>query len=119
MKAFDRKKARARRHARIRKKIRGTAEMPRLVVFRSLQNIEGQIVDDDKGVTLVGLSSLAKEIERSGKKKIELSKAVGQLLAQKAKEKGISKIVFDRNGYSYFGRIKAFAEGARQGGLEF
>ena len=119
MKAFDRKKARARRHASIRKHISGTTERPRLVVNRSLTNIQAQIIDDSKGVSLLGISSLSKEIETKGKKKIEVSKAVGKLLAEKAREKGIEKIVFDRNGFIYHGRVKAFAEGAREGGLQF
>ncbi len=93
--------------------------MPRLVVFRSLKNIEGQIVDDVKEITLIGISSMSKEVDKKGKKKVEVSKVVGQQLAKKAKEKGIEKIVFDRNGYLYHGRVKAFAEGAREGGLKF
>ncbi len=93
--------------------------MPRLVVFRSLKNIEGQIVDDVKEITLIGISSISKEVDKKGKKKVEVSKVVGQQLAKKAKEKGIEKIVFDRNGYLYHGRVKAFAEGAREGGLKF
>ena len=119
MKVFDRTKARRKRHTRIRKKIFGTPQMPRLVVFRSLKNIEGQIVDDVKEITLIGISSLSKEVDKKGKKKVEVSKVVGQQLAKKAKEKGIEKIVFDRNGYLYHGRVKAFAEGAREGGLKF
>ncbi len=119
MKVFDRIKARRKRHTRIRKKIFGTPHMPRLVVFRSLKNIEGQIVDDVKEITLIGISSMSKEVDKKGKKKVEVSKVVGQQLAKKAKEKGIEKIVFDRNGYLYHGRVKAFAEGARKGGLKF
>ena len=119
MKAFDRNKARKKRHVRIRKKILGTLRPPRLVVFRSLKNIEGQIVDDAKGATLVSMSSLCKEIDLKNKKKVEVSKLVGQQLARKAVEKGIERIVFDRNGYPYHGRVKAFAEGAREGGLKF
>lgn len=97
----------------------GTPQMPRLVIFRSMKNIEGQIVDDVKGVTLIGMSSLSKEVDKKDKKKVEVSKLVGQQLAKKAKKKGIEKIVFDRNGYLYHGRVKAFAEGAREGGLKF
>ncbi|MCE5273181.1 50S ribosomal protein L18 [bacterium] len=119
MKAFDRETARLKRHTRIRKNIAGCPERPRLVVHRSLKNIEGQIIDDKSGVTLLGLSSLAKEIEAGGKKKTEISKLVGLTLARKALEKGITRVVFDRGGYLYHGRIKAFAEGAREGGLEF
>lgn len=119
MRAFNRKSARAKRHARIRKRISGTPERPRMVVSRTLGNIQAQIVDDTQGKTLLGVSSLSKEVESEGKKKIEVSKAVGKKLAEKAREKGIEKIVFDRNGYIYHGRIKAFAEGAREGGLQF
>ena len=119
MKAFDRTRARAKRHMRIRKHVTGTPERPRLVVCRSLTNIQAQLVDDTKGVTLLGISSLSKDIDTKGKKKIEVSKAVGKMLAEKAREKGIDKIVFDRNGYIYHGRVKAFAEGAREGGLKF
>lgn len=119
MKAFDRETARLKRHVRIRKNIAGDAERPRLVVHRSLKNIEAQIVDDKRGVTLLGISSLAGEIDRGGKKKTEVSKLVGMTLARKAIEKGITRVVFDRGGYLYHGRIKAFAEGAREGGLEF
>ena len=119
MKAFDREGARARRHKRIRKHVFGTPERPRLVVCRSLTGIQAQIVDDTTGVTLVGISSLSKAVDTKGKKKIEVSKAVGKMLAEKAREKGIEKIVFDRNGYIYHGRVKAFAEGAREGGLQF
>jgi len=119
MKAFDRTQARKRRHIRISKKMFGTPEMPRLVVFRSLKNIEGQIVDDVNSVTLIGISSLSREVDKKDKKKLEVSKMTGQKLAEKAKKKGIKKIVFDRNGYLYHGRVKAFAEGAREGGLKF
>ncbi|HLA41142.1 MAG TPA: 50S ribosomal protein L18 [Candidatus Glassbacteria bacterium] len=119
MKTFHKNLARKRRHIRIFKRITGSAERPRLVVFRSLAHIEGQLVDDTRDVTILGVSSLSKEIDTKGKKKTEVSKAVGRLLAQKAREKGINKIVFDRNGYLYHGRVKAFAEGTREGGLEF
>ena len=119
MKAFDRSKARTKRHMRIRKRVGGSTGRPRLVIFRSLKNIEGQIVDDARGVTLLGLSSLSKEVQKTGKQKVEISKEVGRVLARKAVEKGIDKIVFDRNGYLYHGRVKAFAEGAREGGLSF
>ncbi len=101
----------------------GTAERPRLVVYRSLLQMEGQLVDDTRGVTLVGLSTLAPELrERRGEDgmtKTEMSRAAGRLLAEKAREKGITKVVFDRGGYLYHGRVKAFADGAREGGLEF
>jgi len=114
---------RLRRHYRIRRKVRGTAERPRLVVFRSLRNVEGQLVDDIQGVTLLGLSSLApelREVEPSEEgRKVEQARAAGKLLAQRAVEKGIEAVVFDRGGYQYHGRVKAFAEGAREGGLKF
>jgi large subunit ribosomal protein L18 len=114
---------RLRRHRRVRGKISGTAERPRLVVYRSLNNVEGQVVDDVSGVTLVGFSTLSPVIRgqkgEEGMTKTELSRAAGKALAERAREKGISKVVFDRGGYLYHGRVKAFAEGAREGGLEF
>jgi len=114
---------RARRRHRIRKKIQGTAERPRLVVFRSLKNIEGQIVDDDASRTLVGVSTLAEELRgfkgKSQTPRIEVAFEAGKLLADKAKAVGVERVVFDRAGYKYHGRVKAFAEGARKGGLEF
>jgi large subunit ribosomal protein L18 len=114
---------RQRRHARVRKKVFGTAERPRLVVYRSLNNMEGQVIDDEQGVTLVGLSTLAAELRErraaDGMKKSDLARAAGKLLAERAREKGVTKVVFDRGGYIYHGRVKAFADGAREGGLEF
>ncbi len=114
---------RAKRHRRIRKRIRGTPERPRLVVFRSLRNIEGQLVDDDQRRTIVGVSTLAEELRsfkaESRNPRVEWAKEAGKLLARKAKEAGVEKVVFDRGGYKYHGRVKAFAEGAREGGLEF
>ena len=119
----SRRRLRARRRARIRKKISGTAERPRLVVFRSLRNIEGQVVDDDGSRTLVGLSTLAEELRgfkaESRNPGVEKAREAGKLLAKKAKEAGVERVVFDRGGYKYHGRVKAFAEGAREGGLEF
>jgi large subunit ribosomal protein L18 len=114
---------RDRRHKRIRRKIHGSADRPRLVVFRSLKNIEGQLVDDASGQTLMGLSTLdqglrAFEAEK-GNRKVEQARAAGKLLAERAREKGIDAVVFDRGGYQYHGRVKAFAEGAREGGLKF
>jgi large subunit ribosomal protein L18 len=105
-----------------KKRVFGDKERPRLVVFRSLNNIYGQIVDDSVQKTLIGASSKSKEIQGDLKKsqgKIEKSKIVGNLIAKKAKAKKIKKVVFDRNGYAYHGRVKALAEGAREGGLEF
>jgi large subunit ribosomal protein L18 len=121
-KSAERRRRRATRHKRVLKKVRGTAERPRLVVFRSLKNIEGQLVDDDRGATLAGISTLAidttAEVEDlSGK--VAASYNAGKALAEKAKADGIETIVFDRGGYRYQGRVKAFAEGARAGGLKF
>ena len=115
---------RARRHQRIRKKVWGTPERPRLVVYRSLRNIEGQIVDDEASRTVIGLSTLEKSLrdftpEAGKNKRIEHARAAGKLLAAKAREQGIEAVVFDRGGYKYHGRVKAFAEGAREGGLKF
>jgi large subunit ribosomal protein L18 len=105
---------RARRHRRIRKKIQGTAERPRLVVFRSLKNIEGQLVDDDASRTLVGVSTLAEELKgftpESQMPKVEIAFEAGKLLADKAKAAGVESVVFDRAGYKYHGRVKAFAD---------
>ena len=117
----QRRERRERRHRRVRRKVVGTAERPRLVVFRSLKNIEAQVVDDTKGVTLFGISTLTADVKSEGG---ELSKAdrgrvAGKLLAQRAREAGVTRVVFDRGGYLYHGRVKAFAEGAREGGLEF
>lgn len=114
----DTKKARLKRHKRVRGKISGTAECPRLCVFRSLSNIYAQIIDDVKGVTLVSASSLEKEIASYGGN-MTAAKSVGELIAKKAKEKGITDVVFDRGGYIYHGRVKELAEGARAGGLNF
>ena len=122
MKAYDRKKACKKRHARIRMKVFGTAERPRLAVYRSLKNIEGQIIDDQQERTILGISTFSKEVKKDGlekKTKVELSKLLGQTLGRQAVEKGIEQVVFDRGGYLYHGRVKAFAEGAREGGLKF
>jgi large subunit ribosomal protein L18 len=119
----SRRLQRERRHKRIRKKVHGTAERPRLVVFRSLKNIEGQLVDDESGRTLLGLGTLAPDLRsfqaEGASRKVEHAHAAGKLLAQRAKEQGIETVVFDRGGYQYHGRVKAFAEGAREGGLRF
>ena len=114
----DTKKARIRRHKRVRGKISGTADCPRLCVFRSTNNIYAQIIDDVKGVTLVSASSLDKSIDGNGGNK-EAAKAVGKLIAQRAAEKKITDVVFDRGGNIYHGRVKELAEGAREGGLNF
>ncbi|MCL6518634.1 MAG: 50S ribosomal protein L18 [Armatimonadetes bacterium] len=112
---------RLKRHERIRKRVTGVPERPRLNVFRSLYNIYAQIIDDTKGQTLVSASTLDKEIKEKIKSggTVEAAKAVGELLAQRAKEKKITKVVFDRGGYKYHGRVKSLAEAARAGGLEF
>ena len=112
----SRNEARKARHARIRNKVSGTSELPRLCVFRSLKNISVQIIDDEKGVTLVSASSLDKDLNIKNGGNIEASKLVGALVAKKAK---IKKVVFDRGGYLYHGRVKALADAARENGLEF
>ena len=109
---------RARRHLRVRKRVHGTAARPRLVVFRSSKHIYAQVVDDDKGVTLIGAADTSEGIQVEGSGKTAKSHAVGRLIAAKAKEKGIARVVFDRGGYQYHGRVKAVADGARKGGLE-
>lgn len=121
VKQFERNKARLHRHDRVRSKISGTAERPRLCVFRSNKNIYAQLIDDVSGNTLVAASSLdktiAEKLDTTGNK--EAARAVGQLIAEKALDKGIKSVVFDRGGYIYHGRIKELAEGAREKGLEF
>lgn len=114
----DTKKARSRRHKRVRGKISGTAQCPRLCVFRSTNNIYAQIIDDVAGVTLAQASSLDKSITVNGGNK-EAAKAVGALIAERAKAKNIAQVVFDRGGNIYHGRVKELAEGAREGGLDF
>ena len=114
----DKNEARLRRHRRVRGKISGTAERPRLDVFRSAKHIYAQIIDDVAGNTLVSASSLDKEIEGNGGNKTA-ARAVGKLVAERAKAKGIDTVVFDRGGYLYHGRVAELAEGAREGGLEF
>ena len=115
------RQARIHRHARIRAIISGTGNRPRLSVFRSLNHIYAQIIDDSKGHTLVSVSTLEKEVRNTvnGKKKAERAELIGDLIAKRAMEKGIKSIVFDRGGYNYHGRIKALAEAARKAGLEF
>lgn len=111
--------ARKRRHMRVRKKISGTGECPRLNVYRSLSNIYAQIIDDEKGVTLVQASSLDSPIKENYGGNKEAAAAVGKLIAEKAAQAGIKKVVFDRGGYLYHGRVKSLAQSAREGGLEF
>ena len=117
----DRNEVRAIRHARVRKKISGTPEMPRLCVYRSNKYIYAQVIDDTKGITLVHASSLdpalkgqLDEVDKSGEAKL-----VGKLVAERAKQAGVEKVVFDRGGYVYTGRVAALAAGAREAGLEF
>lgn len=113
--------SRLKRHTRVRKKIHGTPERPRLNVYRSLNNIYVQVIDDTKGVTLVSASTLdpaLKETLKAGGNR-EAAKAVGELAARKCLEKGIDTVVFDRGGYLYHGRVKSLAEGAREAGLKF
>ena len=114
----DMNKARLRRHKRVRGKIFGTAERPRLNVFRSSTNIYAQIIDDTAGHTLCAASTLEKGFEGSGGNK-EAARKVGKKIAEKAAEKGITNVVFDRGGYIFHGRVKELAEGAREGGLNF
>jgi large subunit ribosomal protein L18 len=113
--------ARARRHTRVRKNIAGTAARPRLNVFRSLSGIYAQVIDDQAGRTLLSASSVDRDLREKlkGLKKAEQAKLIGQTLAERAKDKGIQAVVFDRGGYRYIGRVKAFADGAREGGLQF
>ena len=119
---LKKKLARRRRHRHILNRIQGTREKPRVVVFRSNKNIYAQAVDDVSQTTLFSTSTLSKEIAKeveSAKNKVQKAKLVGKHLAEIAKENKVSKVVFDRNGYLYHGRIKALAEGAREGGLKF
>ena len=117
--------ARLKRKSRIRKKIHGTTEKPRLTVFRSAKHIYAQLVDDTTGKTLTGVSSLNKELQaaveevRKKEGKVGVSKLVGKAIAEKAKKMNIETVVFDRNGFIFHGRVKAVAEGAREGGLKF
>jgi large subunit ribosomal protein L18 len=108
---------REKRHRRVRARAIGTAERPRLNVFRSLNHIYAQVIDDAKGHTLAAASTLDKDV--SGGSKLDEAKAVGTLVAERAKAAGVSKVVFDRGGYLYHGRVKALADSAREGGLDF
>jgi len=121
IKRKSRNESRQRRHLRIRRTVHGSPERPRLSVFRSVAHIYAQVVDDRAGRTLATASSLDPEIrtQAAGVKKTEAGKLVGQLVARRAKERGISHVVFDRGGYLYHGRVKAVADGAREGGLQF
>ena len=121
LKKIDRKRVRAKRRKRLRNKIYGTEQMPRLNVFRSSKHIYAQIIDDEKGVTLAAASTISPELkgELSRGGNIEASREVGKLIAEKALAAGIKRVVFDRAGYIYHGRVKALAEAAREGGLDF
>jgi large subunit ribosomal protein L18 len=121
MSSRDRSAARRRRHLRVRKKLQVDKDRPRLSVFRSLKHIYAQIIDDTVGHTLAASSTLDPEVRErvAGLKKSEQAKVVGEVLAQRAKARGITKVVFDRGGYKYHGRVRSLAEGARAGGLEF
>ncbi|HBJ11575.1 MAG TPA: 50S ribosomal protein L18 [Ruminococcaceae bacterium] len=114
----DSNKAREARHRRVRAKISGTPECPRLNVFRSSKHIYAQIIDDVNGVTLASASSLSKDFDANGGNK-EGARKVGEMIAKAAQDKGISEVVFDRGGYLYHGRVKELAEGARENGLKF
>lgn len=118
IKRADSNKARAKRHARVRAKISGTPECPRLNVFRSAKHIYAQIIDDVNGVTLAAASTMDKEFEGAGGN-AEAARKVGQMIAKRAMDKNIKDVVFDRGGYIYHGRVKELAEGAREGGLNF
>lgn len=111
--------ARRKRHFRIRKRVTGTASMPRLSVFRSNRDVYVQLIDDENGNTLIAASSREKDIAAQKTAKVDSSKLVGEAIARKALDLGIKKVVFDRSGYLYHGRVKAVADGAREGGLEF
>jgi large subunit ribosomal protein L18 len=113
--------ARVRRHARVRRRVSGTEQKPRLCVFRSLSHIYAQVIDDVGGRTLVSASDVEPDLrkQRSGKKKADVATLVGTLIAERAKSKGVETVVFDRGGYPFHGRIKALAEAARAGGLRF
>ena len=121
MSKTNRKESRERRHKRVRATISGTAARPRLNVFRSLVHIYAQLIDDSTGTTLVSASSLDAELraQMAGKQKSEQAKLVGQAVAARAQAQGLKSMVFDRGGYRYHGRVKAVADGAREGGLEF
>ena len=112
---------RERRHTRVRAKLAGSGSRPRLNVYRSLSNIYAQLIDDDLGVTLVSASTIDNEVQAqtTGKNKTDAAKLVGKVVAERAKEAGITSVVFDRGGYRYHGRVAALAEGAREAGLEF
>jgi large subunit ribosomal protein L18 len=118
IKKLEKKEIRSRIHKRIRRKLSGTAERPRLAVFRSVAHIYAQVIDDAAGATVVSASSVDKGGKTNGGN-VAAAKAIGKLVAERAKEKGIKSVVFDRGGYQYHGRVKALADAAREAGLEF
>jgi large subunit ribosomal protein L18 len=118
MAKVSKNEVRIRIHTRIRRKVRGAEARPRLAVFRSLKHIYAQVIDDDKGVTVASASSAEKNSSITGGN-VGGAKAIGKLVAERAKEKGVNKVVFDRGGYIYHGRVKALADAAREAGLEF
>ena len=115
----DKNQARVKRHLRVRKKIEGTTERPRLNIFRSEKHMYAQVIDDVKGVTIAAASTLDKELKMENGGNVEAARQVGALIAKRAKEKGVDKVVFDRGGYLYHGRVQALADAAREAGLEF
>ena len=121
MPEIDRRKARLRRHGRVRRHVVGTPERPRLNVFRSLRHIYAQVIDDSEGHTMVSASSIDPEVvaQLEGLSKTEQARVVGKAVAERALSQGIKQVVFDRGGYKYHGRVKALADAAREGGLEF
>jgi len=118
-KSRDREQQRLRRHRRVRRKVAGTPGRPRLVIHRSLKNVQGHLADDLAGSVLLGVSTLSPDVRALSGTKRDRAHAAGKLLAEKARAVGITKVVFDRGGYLYHGRVAAFADGAREGGLEF
>ena len=118
IKKIEKKEIRNRIHKRIRRKLAGTTERPRLAVFRSVAHIYAQVIDDEKGATVVSASSVDKSGKTNGGN-VAAAKSIGKLVAERAKEKGIKSVVFDRGGYQYHGRVKALADAAREAGLEF
>jgi large subunit ribosomal protein L18 len=121
IKGQQKRQSRQHRHKRVRARVIGTSERPRLNVYRSLSNIYAQVIDDIAGTTLVSASTLDSDVSTQidGQKKVDAARVVGRIVAERAKNAGISKVVFDRGGYPYHGRVAAVAEGAREAGLEF
>jgi large subunit ribosomal protein L18 len=121
IKGQQKRQSRQHRHKRVRARVIGTSERPRLNVYRSLSNIYAQVIDDTAGTTLVSASTLDSDVSTQidGQKKVDAARVVGRIVAERAKNAGISKVVFDRGGYPYHGRVAAVAEGAREAGLEF